>query len=113
VRRRLLHVPERHPGVERGGDEGMAKRVWADELGDTCTPCHPSDDPASTVAIEAVAVGSEEDRSLAPLADCKVDGPGCVRREWDGHDLAPLSQDGKGSMSAFEAKCFDVGTGRL
>lgn len=81
----------------------MAKRVWADELGDTCTPCDPSDDPASTVAIEAAAVGGEEDRSLAPLADCKIDRTGCARRERDGHDLAPLSQDGKGSMSAFEA----------
>jgi hypothetical protein len=30
----LLHIPQRHPGVKRGGDEGVPQRVRADVLGD-------------------------------------------------------------------------------
>jgi hypothetical protein len=103
VRRRLLHVAERHPGVERGGDEGVAKRVRAHELGDSRASRDASDDPAGAVAVEAVAVDPDDDRALAALADCKVDGPGRPWSERDGDNLAALAHDGKGSMSAFEA----------
>jgi hypothetical protein len=77
--------------------------VWTHGLGDPCTPRYPSDDPARAVAVEAFAIDPEEDRALAALADCEIDRTG---REWgerDGDDLAALAQDGKGSMSAFEA----------
>jgi hypothetical protein len=103
VRRRLLHVAERHSGVERGGDEGVAKCVWADELGDPRASRDASDYPTGAVAVEAVAVEAEEDRPLAALADCKVDGACRPWRERDGDDLAALAHDGEGSMTAFEA----------
>jgi len=113
VRCRLLHVAKRYPGVERGGDERVSECVRTHGLGDPCTPRDTSNDPARAVAVEATAVRAEEDRSLAPLADCEVDSAGRTWCERDGNDLAPLSQDGEGPMSAFEAQRLDVGTGRL
>ena len=103
----------RHLGVERGGDEGVSECVRTDELGDTRALCHSANDPARAVAVEAAAVDPEEDRALTALADCEVDGTGRAWRERDGDNLAALAHDGEGSMTAFEAQRFDVGTGRL
>jgi hypothetical protein len=111
--RRLLHVAEWHPGIERGGDEGVAKRVGADKLVDTCAARNVSDDPATTVAVESVAVGAEEDRALTALADCKVDGTGRAWGKRDGDNLATFAHDGEGSMSSFEAESLDVRANRL
>ncbi len=89
------------------------RSVWANELGDACTPRDASDNPAGAVAFEAVAVEAEQDRPLAALADCKVDSacrPWCER---GGDNLAALAHEGEGSMSAFEAQRLDVGAGRL
>jgi hypothetical protein len=83
--------------------------VRANELGDLCTPCHTSDDPASTVAVEAIAVDTEEDRSLATLAACEIDRTGRAWGERDRDDLVALTHDGEGAMSPFEAKRLDVG----
>jgi hypothetical protein len=65
------------------------------------------------VAVEAFAVDPEEDRALAALADCEIDRTGRAWGERDGDYLAALAHDGESSMSAFEAKRLDVGTGRF
>jgi len=69
--------------------------VGTDALCDPGTRCDPPNDPPGAVTVEAVAVGTEEDRSLAALADGEVDRSGCAGRERDGDDLAALAQDGK------------------
>ena len=112
VRRRLLHLAERHPGVKRCGDEGVATRVRANKLGDPRTPSDASDDPARALAVQAAAVSGEEDRSLAPLADCEVDRAGRAWGERDRDDLAALAHDGEVSTSAFETKRLEFGTRR-
>jgi len=104
---------EAAPRRRNCGDEGVSECVRTDELGDARALCHSANDPARTVAVEAVAVDPEEDRALTALADCEVDGTGRAWRERDGDNLAALAHDGEGSMSAFEAQRFDVGTSRL
>ncbi len=113
VRCRLLYVAERHPGVERGGDEGVSECVRTHGLGDPCTPRDASDDSAGAVAVEAAAVNTEEDRALAALTDCEIDRTGRAWGERDRDDFAAFTHNREGSMSAFEAERLDVGTGRL
>lgn len=115
VGRRLLHVAERHPGIESCRDEGVPEcvRTHGLEVKDPSTPSDASDDPAGSVAIEAAAVATAENRALATLADCKVDGAGGAWGDGDGDDLAALAHDGQSSMSPLEAECLDIGTGRL
>ena len=100
----FLHVAQRDPGVERGGDERVAQRVRSDPLGDPGAAGDPAHDPAGGVAVEPAAVGGEEDRSFAAFADGQVDGAGGAGRERDGDDLAALAQDGEGAVAAFEAE---------
>jgi hypothetical protein len=44
VRGGLLHIPQRHPDVKRGGDERVSERVRAHVLGDTGAAGDPADD---------------------------------------------------------------------
>jgi len=74
-----LHVPQRHPGVERGGDERMSQRVRADVLGDLGAAGDPADDPGGTVPVQPPPVRGEEQRPFGPLADGQVDRPGGTR----------------------------------
>ncbi len=109
----LLHVSERHAGVEGGGDEGVAKGVRPDRLVDPRPTRQASHDPPGGVAIEPLPVPSKEDRALQTLADGEVDGAGRARRKRDGDDLAALAQHRQGAMAAFESERLDVGAGRL
>ena len=52
MRGRFLDVTERDPGVEGGGDEGVAKRVRSDMLGDPGAAGHPADDPGGAVPVQ-------------------------------------------------------------
>ena len=90
VRGGLLDIAERHPGVERGSDESMPKRVRADPLADAGLAGKAPHDPGRAAAVQPLAGGSEEDRPLRPLADGEVDRPGGARRERDSDDLAAL-----------------------
>jgi hypothetical protein len=71
-----LHVTEWHAGVEGGGDEGVAQRARPDSLGDLGPAGDAPYDPTGGVAVESVTVGIDEDRSLEPLAEGEIDGPG-------------------------------------
>ncbi len=69
----LLHVSERHAGVEGRGDEGLAECVRPDRLVDPRLAGEAPHDPPRGVAVESSAVPSEEDRALNPFADGQVD----------------------------------------
>jgi hypothetical protein len=90
VRGGLLDVPQRHPGIEGGGDERVSQRVGADVLGDPGPAGDAADDPGGAVPVQPPPVRGEEQRSLGALADSQVDRPGGARRERDGDDLAAL-----------------------
>ena len=47
----VLDVPERHPGVEGGGDERVPQRVRPDRLGDPGAARDSADDPRDTVPV--------------------------------------------------------------
>jgi hypothetical protein len=65
------------------------------------------------VTVESSSVTAQEDRSLDPLADGEIDGPGSAWCEWNGDGLAALAQHGQGAMAAFDAESFDVSTERF
>ena len=101
VRCGLLHVPQRHPGVKRGGDERMPQRVRADVLCDPGTSGHTADDPGGAVPVQPPPARGEEQGSFGALADGQVDGVGGARGERDGDDLAALAGDDQGPVPAF------------
>jgi hypothetical protein len=104
----FLDVAERHPGVERGGDERVAQCVGPHTLGDARASGDAAHDPTSCVAIDPPAVGAGEDRSLAAFPDCEIDGPGRPGREGHGHDLASLAPDRERAVAALQAEVLDV-----
>jgi hypothetical protein len=72
----FLHVPQRHPGVECGGDERVPEGVRADVLGDPGAAGDPPDDPRGAVPVQPPSVRGDEQRSFGALADGQVDRPG-------------------------------------
>jgi hypothetical protein len=86
----FLHVAQRDPGVERGGDERVSQRVRADLVVDPCAAGDPADDPGGAVPVQSLPGAGEEERSFGPLAGRQVDRPDGARRERDGDDLAAL-----------------------
>ena len=86
----LLHVAQRHPGVESGGDESMPQRVRADVLADPGAARDLADDPPGAVPVQPPAVTGEENGAVAAFAGSQVDRPGGAGRERDGDDLAAL-----------------------
>ena len=109
----LLHVAQRHPGIERRGDERVPQGVRADVLGDPGAAGHAADDPGGAVPVQPAPVRSDEQRSFGTFTDSQVDGPGGARRERDGDDLAALAGDHQGAVPAFQAQLLDVGAGGL
>ena len=80
-----------------------------DRLGDPGAAGHPADDPPSAVAVQPAAIGGQEDRSLAALADGQVDRPRGARRKRDGDHLAALAGDHQGAVPTLDAQGLDVG----
>ena len=111
MRGSFLHIPQRHPGVQRRGDERVPQRVRSDRLGEPSTVRGPADDPRRTVAVQPPAVGGQEQRPVAALADGQVDRPGSARRKWNGNDLAAFADDHQSPVAALGAERLDVGTG--
>ena len=92
-----LHVPQRHTGIERGHDERSPEHVWMDmsETGPLADRLDPS---MGRPAIETLTIVAQQDRSLAPFADCEVHG---ARRAWHERDdgrLATLAEDPQRAM---------------
>ena len=86
----FLHVPQRHPASQRGGDERVPERVGRDGLADPGAAGSAADDPPGAVPVQPPAVGGQEHRPFCPFPDGQVDGPGRARGERDGDDLAAL-----------------------
>ena len=90
VRGGFLHIAQRDPSVQRGGDKRVPQRMRPDRLGDPGAAGHPADHPPSAVPVQPSAISGQEDRSLAALADGQVDRPRGARRERDGDHFAAL-----------------------
>jgi hypothetical protein len=90
-----------------------AERVRTDALCDPGPAGHPPHDSPGAVTVETVAVGTEEDRSLAAFADGEVDRPRRAGSEGDRDDLAALAQDRESPMPSLQADRLDVGPGGL
>ena len=71
----LLHIAQRHPGIERRGDERMAQRVGADFLADRGAARNPADDPSRAMAVQPPSVRRQEDRPAAAFAGSQVERP--------------------------------------
>jgi hypothetical protein len=61
----LLHVTQRHTGVESGGDKGMPQRVRADVLADPGAARDLADDPPGAVPVQPPPVTGEENGAVA------------------------------------------------
>jgi hypothetical protein len=57
-------VAQRHPGVQRGGDERVPQRVRGDRLADPGVARGLADDPPGAVPVQPPSVGGQEDGSL-------------------------------------------------
>ena len=86
----LLHVAQRDPGIERGGNKRVPQRVRRDGLADSGAARGLTDDPPGAVPVQPPPVSGQEDRPLGTLADGQVDRPGRARCQRDGDDLAAL-----------------------
>jgi ribosomal protein S18 acetylase RimI-like enzyme len=104
----LLHVLQRHPGIERGSNERVSQRVRANVLGDPGPAGNPPHDPGGAVPVHPPLVPGKEQRTFTALAGGQVDGPGGARGERDGDDLAALAGDHQGAVAALEAQVLDV-----
>jgi hypothetical protein len=87
MRGSLLHVAQRDPGIERGGDECVSERVWGDVRGDFGAACGLADNPAGAVPVQPPPVRGQEHRPLGALADGQVDRPGSARRQRAGPEV--------------------------
>ena len=90
--RRLLHVAQRHPGIQRGGDEGVPERAQGlTALADPgAWPRDLADDPPGATPVEPTAVAGDEDRPVAAFADGQVDRPrGGAGRAGSGRPCRP------------------------
>ena len=70
----LLHVAERHAGVQGGGDERVTQGVGPDTFGDPRAAGDATHDPAGGVTIDPLPIGAHEDRPIAAFAHGEVDG---------------------------------------
>ena len=109
----LLHIPERDPSVQRGGDERVPQGVRPDGLGDPRPAGHPPDDPPGAVPVEPAPIGRQEDGSFGALADGQVDRPRGAWRQRDGDHLAALAGDHEGAVPALDAQGLDIRAGGL
>jgi hypothetical protein len=113
VRGGFLDIPQRYPGIERGGDERVPKRVRCDGLADPGAAGGVADDPPGGVLVQPSPVAGQEHWPFRALADGQVERPGGTRGQRDGDDLAALTGDGQGPVATFQAQVLDVGADSL
>jgi len=75
----LLHIAQRHAGVQGGGDERMPEGVRSDGLGDPGAARDLADDPPGAVPVQAAPAFGEEDRAVAAFAGGQAGRPGGAR----------------------------------
>ncbi len=86
----FLDVAQRHPGVQRCGDERVPQCVGPYLLGNSGPAGNPADDPPGAVLVQPLPVSRGEDRAFAPFAGVKVDRPGGPRASGMTARLPPL-----------------------
>jgi len=77
-------------------------------FGDPGAAGDPADDPRGTVPVQPTAIGGQEDRPVAALADGQVDCPRSPLCQRDGDHLAALADDDQGPVAALDAEGLDV-----
>ena len=97
---RDLHVPEVHPGVEHGRDEGVAEHRGV-RPGDSDSGClgEPAEPPGGGVPVHARAAVAGQDRPVSAAVDGAVDGPADRRGQRDQDDLAAFPADPQDPVS--------------
>lgn len=107
----FLDIPQRDPGIQRRGDESMAKGARPDGLGDPCPAGDPAHDPPGTVPVQAAAVCGQEDRSVRAFRRWPGRSPGrsVAPAGW----LRPCRPcgDHQGPVPALHAQRLDVSAG--
>jgi hypothetical protein len=76
VARRLLHVAERHAGVERCGDERVPEAMGTDPLADPSPARQALHRAVGGIAVHPPALLAQEDGAGAALADVEVERSG-------------------------------------
>jgi hypothetical protein len=87
----FLDISQGDPSIEGCRYERVAERVRPDGLADPGAASDPSDDPGCAVPVQSAAIGSQEERPVAALADGQIDRSRGARRQRDGDDLAALA----------------------
>jgi hypothetical protein len=113
VRCGLLDIAQRYPGVEGGGDEGVAQAVRGDPLGDPHSPGQPLHCSVGGGAVHSPSFGVDEDRPDRSFADVQVKGAGGARCQRDGEVLAALADDSQRAMATIHVQVADVGAERF
>jgi hypothetical protein len=57
VRGGFLHIAQRHPSVQRRGDERMPQRVRPNRLAHIITAGYPAHDPGRAMAVQSAGIG--------------------------------------------------------
>jgi hypothetical protein len=104
----FLDVVQRDPGILRGGDERVPRRVRTDVLGDPGAAGDPANDPPGAVPVQTPAVPGEEYGTVGVLPDGQINRPGSARCQRDGDDLAALAGDGQRPVAALQTQVLDV-----
>lgn len=91
----------------------MPQGVRPGRRGDPGTAGDPAADPPGAVPVQPSAIGGQEDRSVAALADGQADHPVGARRERDRDHLASLAGDHQDPVPPLDAQRFDAGAGGL
>jgi hypothetical protein len=97
---RVLHVSERHAGIERGRDKSVTQRVWRDGVLDACLAREASHDLLRGVPVHLPAGARDEQRTVRPTGEHHVECVGGARRERDGLSLAALTAQSQCAVSA-------------
>jgi hypothetical protein len=106
----FLHVAQRDTSIQRGGDKRVPQCVWTNPLGDASSTGDAAHDPSRRMSVKALTVGPNKEGSFASLADREIDRACRPGSERNRDDLASLACNGEGTVAAFEAERFDVGT---
>jgi len=103
-----LDIPERNAGIESGHDESGTQHVRVDDP--EARPLANGADPAMcSPAVEAAPILSTQDRPLAALTDCEVDGPSRPRDERNDRRLVAFANDAQRPMASLHPEVLHVG----
>jgi hypothetical protein len=69
----FLHITQRRPGIQGGGDECVSQRVRPDALDDPGPAGRPADDPRGAVPVQPTAVCGQEDWPVCALCQRVID----------------------------------------